>query len=483
MSGLAAAHRLLELGLEPVVLERSARCGGVVLTEEVEGFLVEGGPDSFLARKPWAAALCRRVGLESEIVPTDPANRGSFVWFRGRLHPLPEGLTALVPTRLAPLLTTALLSTAGKARLLAEPLVPRATSSADESLGGFFRRRLGREASLRLVEPLVRGIYGGDPEALSLRATFPQLAEIEQRHGSLLRGILRETDAPGRARRNGELDDREGSAGFLALRGGMGSLVERLVAALAPGEIRLGCGVRDLRRRAVGGWEIGLADGDVLRPETVIIALPPPSAAPILDPLDARLGSLVAGIRCASSVTVSLGLERAQVRHRLRGYGFVVPDVEGGPLIACTWSSSKFPGRAPAGAVLVRAFLARPETLLDQPDDALARLACDALRPILGVAGEPRVARVHRWREALPRYTVGHPQRVAEIERRLAGQPGLFLCGAGYRGLGLPDCVRAGELAAQAAADHVAGTSALGRRYMDSAAGNPDDVRAIPGAA
>jgi oxygen-dependent protoporphyrinogen oxidase len=468
VTGLAAAHRLVELGLEPVLLERESRCGGVVLTEELKGFLIEAGPDSFLARKPWAADLCRRLGLGEEIIPTDPANRGSFVWFGGRLHALPEGLTSLVPTRLGPIARSRLLTPAGKARLLLEPLVPRGPEREDESLAGFFRRRLGDQASRRLVEPLVRGIYGGDAESLSLQATFPQLAEIERRHGSLLVGLLRQAGASPPARSNDDAGAGQGlaagGAAFLSLRRGMGSLVDRLRQTLPPGSVKTGTGATTLRRiptassapliagsRFEESLEVELTTGERLTAGAVILATPPAEAARLVAQVDPDLGSLVGSIRSGSSVTVALGFERDRVRHPLRGHGFVVPETTGGALLACTWASSKFPGRAPAGSVLVRAFLAHPESLLGRDDRAVTATALQALRPILGLEDEPRLARVHRWREALPRYAVGHPTRRAQIERRLASIPGLYLAGAAYRGVGIPDCVRDGEKAADAA--------------------------------
>lgn len=452
LTGLAAAHRLVELGLEPVVLERDSRSGGVVLTEEVEGFLVEAGPDSFLARKPWAADLCRRLGLGDELIPTDPANRGSFILFSGQLHALPEGLTALVPTRLAPIARTRLLSPAGKARLLLEPLVARRRGSDDESLADFFRRRLGRQAAERLVEPLVRGIYGGDTASLSLRATFPQLAEVEHRHGSLVIGLLREA-------RTGAADGK--AAGFLSLRRGLGSLVDRLAQRLPTGALRTRTGVAALARHEEG-FEIKLASGERLAAAALILATPPAEAARLLEPLDAELAALVEGIRSGSSLTVALGIERDRVRHSLKGYGFVVPEVAGGPLLACTWASSKFPGRAPADRVLLRAFLAHPDSRLERDDRHVVAVALEALRPILGIEGDPLVARVHRWREALPRYAVGHPARMEGIDRRLASMPGAWVAGAAYRGVGIPDCVRQGEQAAEAAHAFLSGRSPRG---------------------
>ncbi|MFN2431454.1 MAG: protoporphyrinogen oxidase, partial [Gemmatimonadota bacterium] len=439
VTGLAAAHRLARLGVETLLLERADRWGGVVRTEEVEGFLLEAGPDSFLVRKPAAAELCAELGLAGEMIPTDPARRGSFMLRRGRLHPLPEGLTSLVPTRFAPLVRTRLLSPAAKLRVLTEPFVARGAGLADESLAGFFRRRLGREASRSLIEPLVRGIYGGDPERLSLRATFPQLADLERRHGSLLVGLLRESRA---VRRRGSTSPAvqapPSGAAFLSLRRGLGSLVDALVAALPrdSGRLRAGVARMDL---AEGGLRLRLEDGASVSAEAAVLALPAPAAARLLEPVRLNVAELLRAIPYGSSVTAMLAFDRGRVRDPLQGYGFVVPETEGGPLLACTWASSKFPGRAPAGAVLLRAFLADPSALASRDDAEVAALALRALRPLLGIEGEPRLARVHRWADALPRYELGHVERVLEAERQLAASPGLFLAGAAYHGIGLPD--------------------------------------------
>ena len=460
ISGLAAAHRLHELGVRFTLLERASRCGGVIWTEHAGGFLVEAGPDSFLARKPWATDLCRRLSLADEIVPTDPTRRGSFILWEGRLHPLPEGLTSLVPTRLGPLARSSLLSAAAKARLLVEPLLPRAPEAEDESLASFFRRRLGDEASRRLVEPLVRGIYGGNPETLSLHATFPQLAGIERRHGSLIRGLLRESRV---APRRGA----EEAPAFLSLREGMGSLVDRLVAVLPRDAVRTGVAVRALRRDRAGRFELALeasrsgagggAGAEVLVADGVILATPAAEAARLTADLDSPLGELLGGITAGSSLSIALGFPRRWVAHPLDGYWFVVPEGEAEPLLACTWASSKFPGRAPRGFILLRAFLDRADDFADADDGVVIEAALAVLRGILGLGGRPVLARVHRWRDALPRYAVGHPRRMVGIEARLAAWPGLFLAGAAYRGVGVPDCVREGEAAAAAAGTFLTG--------------------------
>ena len=242
----------------------------------------------------------------------------------------------------------------------------------------------------------------------------------------------------------------EGETGFLSLRRGMGSLIERLRQILPSSSVRPGSEATALHRRD-GEFQVELATGESLGADAVILATPAAESARLVAALDHELAALVGGIQSGSSVTVALGFDRRLVGHPLQGYGFVVPEAVGGPLLACTWASSKFPGRAPKTSALVRAFLAHPESLLERDDRQVTAVAMDALRPILGLPGEPGLARVHRWRQALPRYAVGHPERLASIERRLAELPGLFLAGAAYRGVGIPDCVRDGEQAAEAA--------------------------------
>jgi oxygen-dependent protoporphyrinogen oxidase len=467
ITGLAAAHGLVEAGVPALLLEGSRRFGGVIATEHEAGFLLEAGPDSFLARKPWAEALCRRVGLGDELVAA--GGGGAFVLSRGRLHPLPEGLTAMVPTRLGPLLRTGLLSPRAKLRAALEPLVPRGGLAArrrsgadpgDESLASFFRRRLGDEASRRLVEPLARGIYGGRAESLSLRATFPRLGEIERERRSLVLGLLREP--------------RTGGAAFLSLRRGMGSLVERLLERVPPELRRAPAPVAAVRPAAGGGWEVALAAGGSVPATAVVLAVPPRPAAAIVEPAHRELASALRSIAAAGSLTVQLGYRRDRVRHALRGTGFVVPADERSPLVACTWASSKLPARAPAGSVLLRAFL-DPASARD--DDTAVELALDALRPLLGLEGAPALRRVHRWPAAIPRYEVGHLRRVAEIDRLLGAAPGLFAAGAAFRGVGVPDCIREGERAAAAAAAFVTRAGAPG---SPSTAAADDAGRAVP---
>lgn len=462
IAGLAAAHRAVEvarergISLDLTLLEARQRLGGTIDTERVNGYLVEAGPDSFLSEKPWGLALCRRLGLEHRLVGTDDRFRRTFVWFRGRLHPLPEGFQLLAPTRVRPFLASRLLSWPGKARMALDLLLPRGAVGADESLGAFVRRRLGREALERVAQPLVAGIYTADPDELSLRATMPRFLELERVRRSLIIGLWR-------ASRGGP--SASGTSGarwslFVTLSGGMSELVHSLAARLPAGAVQLKRRVNSVVRRGTG-WAVE-SGGSVMAADRVIAAVEGHAASRLLRYVDPQLASLLQAIPYASSATISLGYARAAIRHPLDGFGFVVPRVEGRALLACTFSSVKYPGRAPAGHVLLRGFLggALNAGVLEATDDELVRQAREELAAALGVAGDPVLVRVVRHPAAMPQYVVGHLVTLEAIDRRLESAPGLLLAGSAYRGVGIADCIHSGETAAERAlladAAHVA---------------------------
>lgn len=445
ITGLAAALRLHERGADPLLLEASDRLGGAIATERTDGFVIERGAESFLTEKPWGTALCERLGIAGDLVGTRPGERRTLVVRDGRLCPLPEGFLLLAPTRPWPLLASPLFSWPGKLRMLLEPLVPARRDAGDESLAAFVRRRLGAEALDRVADALVGGIYTADPERLSLAATMPRFLDLERRYGSVVRG-LRATAPPA----TGAAGVRYGL--FATPREGMQALVEAIARRLPPGSVRLGTPVEGITRGDTG-WEVA-AGADRLTADGVVVATPAGPAAGLLARLDGRLGELLGGVAHASSATVTLAFREADVAAHLRGFGFVVPFAERRALLAATFSSRKFPHRAPAGHELVRGFVggARRPDLPALDDAALVRLVRDELRALVGIVAAPVLVRVHRWRDAMPQYALGHLERVAEIEARVAALPGLALAGAAHRGVGIPDCIRGGEAAADALA-------------------------------
>jgi protoporphyrinogen/coproporphyrinogen III oxidase len=457
ISGLAAAHRALELGRERGIaldlrlVEARERLGGTIATEQTDGFLVEAGPDSFLSEKPWALALCQRLGVEDRLVPTDDRFRKVFVWFRGRLHPLPDGFQLLAPTALRPFVTSSLFSLPGKLRMALDLVLPRGVSclsrgsGGDESLGAFVRRRLGVEALERVAQPLVAGIYTADPDDLSLAATMPRFLDVERRDRSIILGLRR---ALGRAPLPGTSGARWSL--FVTFAGGM----EELVSTLA-GRLPAGAAVSKQRVSALdherGRWCVRTAEGGAFDADAVILATEAHAAARLVRRLDPSLATLLEEIPYSSAATVSLGYRRADVPHPLDGFGFVVPRTEGKALLAATFSSVKYPSRAPAGHVLLRGFLGGMlnAAILTEDDDALAARARNELREALGITAQPVLTRLHRWPASMPQYRVGHLARVEAIEHAVAALPGLALAGAAYRGVGIADCVRSGEAAAE----------------------------------
>jgi oxygen-dependent protoporphyrinogen oxidase len=470
IAGLTAAHRLQQLAPSaPLALfESEPRLGGKILTESLDGFVIEGGPDSFLSYKPGALELCRELGLEGRLRGPEESLRRTYVARGGRLHEIPEGLTGLVPSRLAPLARSSLLSLRGKARLALEALVPPRCGAEDESLAAFLTRRLGREAYEYLVEPLMAGIFAGDGAQLSLQATFPQLREMEVRHGSLLRA-LRAARRAGISAAAGAAAGEVAPAGgaprsgtparppaFLTLEGGLGELVEALRQRLSRVQLRLGAPVERVSRAEVG-YRIetgGALKGEATRADAVILASPAHATAGLVEGLDPELARLLRGIPHVSTATVSLAFPARSLPRPLAGHGYIVPRAEGGPVLACTWTSSKFPHRAPSGSALIRLFIGRAgdDAAAEQDPSLLVDLARRELRRTLGIEAPPSLARVYRWPAGMPQYTLGHLRCLEEIRRRLQALPGLFLAGNAYRGVGIPDCIRSGEEAAAAAA-------------------------------
>lgn len=447
ITGLAAAYALQREApdAEVVVLEREKRLGGKIWTERFDGFVIEGGPDSFLTSKPGGLNLCRALGIEDDLEGTKPAQRRTFVLRRGRLFEMPQGLSGLVPSRLAPLFRSNLFSPRGKLRMAMEAILPPRRDSSDESLGGFMRRRFGREAYERLIEPLMSGIYGGNGEQLSLQATFPQLLAMEQRSGSLIRGIrAAPAPPPGRPK-----------PAFVTPIQGMASIVEALEMALDTAVIRREASVEMIRP---GGatYEIELAGGEIVGADAVIVAAPAHAAARFLAATDLDIAAALDAIPYASTATISLAYAPGTVPEP-EGYGYVVPRAEDRPVLACTWTSSKFANRAPDGYTLLRAFVGRAgrEEILEQPDEALVATVRRELREVLDIDAEPLWSRNFRWPNAMPQYTVGHLERVQRIDNHLANHPGLFLAGSAYRGVGIPDCITSGERAAVAAATYL----------------------------
>lgn len=447
IAGLAAAHRLRERdpSRRVVVLEAGDRLGGSIATERVAGFLVEQGADSFLTEKPWAMDLARRLGLADRLVRTRDEERRTFVVHDGRLHPLPDGFLMMAPTRWWPLVTTPLFTLGGKLRMAMDLVLPRKRDDADESLDAFVRRRLGAEALERVAQPLVGGIYTADPTRLSLSATMPRFLEMERRHRSVILAMRRQAKAAAQA------DSGARWSLFASFREGMQTLVDALAARLPEGSVRLGARVAALGR-AGDGWRVDVAGDGPLEATAVVLTSPAYASAELLRPLAPALADLLAGIDYASSAIVTLAYARSQVGHALDGFGFVVPAIERRRIIAGSFSSVKYEGRAPAGQVLMRVFVggALAPELATMPDAELVALAERELAELIGVRGAPALVRVTRHLRAMPQYELGHLARVEAIEAAVGALGGLVLVGSAYRGVGVPDCIHGAERAVDA---------------------------------
>jgi oxygen-dependent protoporphyrinogen oxidase len=467
LSGLVAAHRLRESAkairrpVEVVVLEAKDRVGGVIRTDRRDGFTLEGGPDSFITNKPWALDLCRRLGLEEQLIETDAAHRRSFVVRHGRLAPVPDGFVLMAPHRMLPILTTPILSWRGKLRLLAEIMVPRRESEAEESLASFVRRRFGREALDRLVQPLVGGIYTGDPGNLSLKATLPQFLAMERQHGSLIRAAWRQR---GDARRREKESSGARYGMFVSLADGMDVLPRTLAASLGEGVIRTNCPVRRISRRGDrAGWLVEPLNGPPIEADAVVMTTEAHATARMLDAVDPSLALQLRAIPYASSIIVNTAYRRDQVKHPLDGFGAVVPAVESRSILAASFLNVKFPGRAPAGTALIRVFIGgatQPE-LFDLGDDEIRELVARELGELIGVRGEPLLLEIGRHPRAMPQYVLGHLERTEAIRRKAAKHSNLFLTGIAFDGVGIPDCVRAAESVAENVLSALAGPGSI----------------------
>jgi protoporphyrinogen/coproporphyrinogen III oxidase len=430
ISGLSAAYYLSKAGIRPTIVERGS-LGGVIKTERRHGCLIEGGPDSFLAAKPAALQLIREVGLGEDVIDSNDRLRTTYILKNGKPIAMPDGLMMMVPTKIMPLITTPLLSWGCKIRMGLEIFRRPAGKREDRSVADFLIDHYGQEALDYLAEPLLAGVYGGDPREMSVNSVLARFVEIEAKYGSLSRGVLTAPKPPG-----------SGSGGslFRTLRNGLGSLIEKLTPSADHIQGTAESFLQDssgLRVRVNGNW----MDAD-----SVILATRAYGAGDLLKSMAGRLADLLLQIPYNSSTTLTLGYKKDAFAYPAKGFGFLVPKKERGYLAACTWVNNKFNGRAAEDTGLVRCFLGKEG--MAQTDDALVLIAREELARIMGLKAEPYFYSVSRWPRSMPQYTVGHQARMTEIDALATGIPGLSLIGNGYRGLGIPDCIQNGKDAA-----------------------------------
>jgi oxygen-dependent protoporphyrinogen oxidase len=454
VSGLAAAHRVLELNpaAEVTLLEAGPRLGGVVHTERRDGFLIEHGAENFLTTLPGAIDLCERIGFSDELVPTNEAHRRAFVLRKGRLKPIPAGFAVMAPSRAWPVLSSSILSPWGKLRLAGEAFVRRRQDPEDESLASFVTRRLGRETYDRLVQPLVAGIYTANPEKLSIDAAMPRFREMERRHGSLIRAMWKQ-------RRESRTDNGNGKASgarysqFVAPRDGMTALINAVAARLPATGVHLHSPVERLDALPGNRWRIvaGGADRREFTADGVVLALPARRSAVLLRHVDAQLATELEQIEYATCALATFGFRREQIEHPLDGFGVVIPLAERRNILSATFSSIKYPGRAPAGHVLIRTYLGgacQPE-LMERDDGALLAMAQQEVVSLLGIKGSPVLQHINRQQDAMPQYHVGHLSLARRLDDRASKLGSLVLAGNSLHGVGIPQCIRTAETAVE----------------------------------
>lgn len=460
ITGLSAALRLVQQhdDLRVHIFDASSQAGGSIHTERRDGFLIEHGADAFITNKPGGLQLCRDLGIMDQLIGTDEQHRRSLVVFRGRPVPIPEGFMLMAPAKPMAILTTPILSLSGKLRLLSEAVrLPKLTHH-DESLASFVRRRFGSETFDRLVQPLVGGIYTADPEKLSLRATLPRFPEMERQHGSVIRATLRASRSARKQQPTAESGARYGL--FMTHADGLSSLVESVVSALNDsGRVQLHlCSRVDSilpSQEIEGGWQLnGNFDcGNSFH--GMILATPSWVTARLLNGIDADVAAELEAIEYASTAVVTSTHRLGAFSHPLDAFGLVVPSAEDRKILAVSFSSRKFPGRAPQGAVLMRTFVGgatQPE-LLELSDEEILDTVASELRDLLGMTEAPLFASVWRHERAMPQYHVGHLDRIDRIVGRMSVLRGLELAGNAYTGVGIPDCIVSGYEAADRLAE------------------------------
>jgi oxygen-dependent protoporphyrinogen oxidase len=444
ISGMSTAYYLQKAGIASTIVESRPRLGGVIETVHVEGCTIEAGPDSFLSVKPAALDLIRDLGLADDVIGSNDHIRKTYVLKNGRLVALPDGLMMMVPTRILPLLGTSLLGWGTKLRMGLELLRAPRLKPGDQSVSEFVEEHYGPEAVDYLAEPLLSGIYGGNPRELSVTSVLPRFVELATQYGSLTRGVLAE-----RAKAASRPNPPPPAPLFRTLKGGLGQMTDAVARAIK-GKVDVVQSRTAAVERTGAGYRIRV-DDSWLECDRLVVATEAHSAAEFLRPVDARLGELLGEVPYSSSMTVALGFDVAGFGRPPEGFGFLVPKKERRRLVACTWVGTKFSHRVPEGTIVARCFLGGREdaAVLDESDEAVIGAVSEELRRIAGVTARPRFTRVFRWPRSMAQYSVGHPTRLAEIEARNAALPGLHLVGNAYQGIGIPDCIRMGRAAAE----------------------------------
>lgn len=447
ITGLSAAYELEKRGLECTLVERSAKLGGVIRTERVEGNVLECGPDSFISQKPAALELIREVGLDGDVIGSNDDRRVTYIWKNGRLVALPDGMMMMVPTKIMPMALSPLLSWGTKIRMGLELFrKPPATPGGDRTVSEFILDHYGQETLDYLAEPLLSGVYGGDPGQLSVNSVLPRFIDLETKYGSLTKGVLAQ-----KAKAPSPPPNSAPSSLFRTLRNGLDTLVSKI----APKSVLLNTQVEALERNPSGSGYRVRVNGDWMEASNVVVTGPAYVAGGLLGGLDPTLGATLNQVDYSSSVTVNLGYKKSTLPRELVGFGLLVPKVENRRMRACTFVANKFSYRVADGWQVIRCFFggAGDAAVLGESDESIRRLAVEELRAITGISAEPDFCSVTRWSRSMAQYPVGHSKRYESIRAAVAKLPGIHLAGNGYIGIGIPDCVQMGRAAGKSIAE------------------------------
>ncbi len=456
ITGLAAAYELTlrarqaKTPIDIELFEQAPELGGKIITKKDEPYLVEGGPDCFIVEKPWALQLIKELGLENQLLNTSSGTSGTFVFDNNALHRLPDGVMMMVPTKMIPFLTSKLISWPGKIRMGCDLFIPKRKEGGDETLASFVKRRLGQEALDKMAEPLIGGIHAGNPENMSLLSTFPRFLEMEQDGGSLIVGMLK------RQKKMAEMMKKRPPASgpkktfFISLNEGLGYLVDELAKVIGNEKIHCNRKISQLNPTPDGHWTIEEENREPTTADALIVTTETYAAAGMLENELPRLADLLNETPYVSSATVSMAFPRLAIPHALDAYGFIVPKIANRRIMAVTWTSIKWAHRAPQEMVLLRAFVGgsqRPE-LASCGDQETITMVREELSSIMGITSPPEKSWIYRWPQGMPQYIIGHLERLDAIDAITSQQKGLYLAGAGYRGIGIPDCINQGRQAA-----------------------------------
>ena len=450
ISGLAAAYSLEEMAqrkgksISITLFEKNNRIGGNILTERVGDFLIEGGPDCFLSEKPWAIQLCEWLGMGESLLRTNDEYRRTYIYWKGRLRELPEGIMLMIPTRFFPLLKSDLFSLAGKLRMGMELFIPKRKSGGDESLSEFVRRRLGQEIVERVAEPLVAGVHAENPDAMSIKSRFPRFVQMEEEYGSLIKGML--------AKRKIMLNSESGKPKwtmFMTLKNGLDELPLTIVKALKMTTIITNKEVSEINK--VSGYKIYLKNRDTIDADVVIFATPSYETGRLLRGLNSSISDQLDTIPYVSTATISLAYKKDSILHPMNGFGFLVPRVENRRIMGASWVSRKFSYRTPDDSILIRCFIggSRNEELVSLDDKDMLKMIKEELKDVMGISAEPILTRIYRWEKAMPQYIIGHDERVSRIEESILKYPDMFVTGSAYRGGGISECIKNAQLTAE----------------------------------